>query len=525
MFNVRKRLGASILLSLLSIVSICLLLPSSKVKQLQIVTLGTSIEYSDLWKWGGSDLVENEEEDNGNGIRLVILGDSWVDDWVEEGQDGTGNNWPHVLCDEVRSILLEEYYPYYLVLCTIANLLTQINCTSRLNFAASQPSDAWPASPPTGAMTSNAIHEWAVSQDQLLRSEEHNYTAYPDLASQIQTFISLPPPKVQPQETIFIVSFGFWDIYDFAQLDYAAAQNVTDTSIDFMFDQLDVLYAHFATTLYPVSTNPPEEFLNTNATNHTTARHNFKVIIPRIFDPTLSPGWISQRPTPAKPSSIAEQQKNAIYLVQRWNLGVENKMGSWMERNVAISAAQEESTPFSKTKETPSRTDVRETAEGKTLDGHATRSGTPAEPKQTDASNEAKNQKEAKKQEAEQLPKKDIFYHDSASLILDLVLEGQLEDEGVSDAAGLGKGESPFDTVSTPCLRSLDMDDNITTLVEEGWRERNGMLVCKESEVFMWWDAWNLGSKGKKMVGQSISELLKEGNSLRAKMENKGKTS
>jgi hypothetical protein len=79
MFNVRKRLGASILLTLLSTVSICLLLPSSQVKQLQIVTLGTTIEYSDLWKWG-SDLVEDEEEDNGNGIRLVILGDSLVDD-------------------------------------------------------------------------------------------------------------------------------------------------------------------------------------------------------------------------------------------------------------------------------------------------------------------------------------------------------------------------------------------------------------------------------------------------------------
>lgn len=110
MFNVRKRLGASILLTLLSIVSICLLLPSSQVKQLQIVTLGTAIEYSDLWKWGGSDLVEDEEDDNGNGIRLVILGDSWVDDWVEEGQDGKGNNWPHGLCDEVCPILLEDYY-------------------------------------------------------------------------------------------------------------------------------------------------------------------------------------------------------------------------------------------------------------------------------------------------------------------------------------------------------------------------------------------------------------------------------
>ncbi len=109
MFILRKRLGASILLTVLSLVLITLLLPSSKAKQLQRVTLGTTIEYSDLWKWGSYEDVDEEEEDNGNGARLVIFGDSWVDDVVEEGQGGKGNNWPQVLCDEVCSVLFECY--------------------------------------------------------------------------------------------------------------------------------------------------------------------------------------------------------------------------------------------------------------------------------------------------------------------------------------------------------------------------------------------------------------------------------
>jgi hypothetical protein len=365
-------------------------------------------------------------------------------------------------------------------------------------------------------MTSNEIHEWAVSQDQLLRSQEQNYSAYPDLASQIQTYISLPPPKVQPSETIFIVSFGFWDIYDFAQLDYAAAQNVTDTSIDFMFDQLDVLYTHFATKLYPASATLPED---TNTTNHTTARHKFKVIIPRIFDLTLLPGWVSQHPVPAKPASIAEQQKNAVYLIQRWNLGIENRMGAWMERNVTITATQANPKPSSETTEATSHTNVRENAtEGKASDGHFEQLG-------AIHAERSNNREEEKKHESEKLPKKDIFYHDSASLILGLILEHQLEDEGISDASGLGKGESPFESVSIPCLRPLDVDDDVMTLFKEGWRERNRMLVCKEADIYMWWDAWSLGSRGKKMVGQSIGEIVKEGKSLRTKMENKGKAS
>lgn len=101
MFNVRKRLGASILLSVLSIISICLLLPSSRVRKLQEITLGTTIDYTDLWNWSSDEVFDDEEEDNENGIRLVVFGDSWVDDWSDGGQEGNGNNWPQFLGDEV----------------------------------------------------------------------------------------------------------------------------------------------------------------------------------------------------------------------------------------------------------------------------------------------------------------------------------------------------------------------------------------------------------------------------------------
>ncbi|KAE8452862.1 hypothetical protein EG329_013134 [Mollisiaceae sp. DMI_Dod_QoI] len=498
MFSLRKRLGASILLTVLSLVLITLLLPSSKAKQLQRVTLGTTIEYSDLWRWGSDEDVDEEEEDNGNGIRLVVFGDSWVDDVIEEGQEGKGNNWPQVLCDE-------------------------INCTSRFNFAASQQPDAWPSSPPTGVMTSNDIHAWALSQNQFLRAEEPKYTELPDLSSQIQSFISLPAPKVQPSNTLFILSFGFWDIYDFARLDFAAAQNVTDASVEFMFDQLDILYAHFATNLYPINASAPNPVNYTTGTNKSTCAHKFKVIIPRLFDPTLLPGWISQRPIPARPSSVAEQQKNAIYLTERWNQAVENKMEAWMERNVTISPK-------------PSSLEINEAASSPNVHQNATEEATGADGKfeqhgAVAANEEEKNdgkertngdtEKKTQEQEKIGLSKKDIFYFDTASHLVDVIIEHQLEDEGLSDAAGLGKGESPFDSVYVPCVRELDFDEDVSEIVQS-WVERNGMLVCKEPEEFMWWDAWNLGSKAKLMVGKAIGEVVNEGKSMRAKKESKG---
>ncbi len=97
---VKKRLGASILLTLLSLVSIVLLLPTTKVgTRLKKIALGTTIDGS-LWNWASGD-EETEEDFGGDGIRLVIFGDSWVDDTIEDGQEGKGKSWAEVLCEEV----------------------------------------------------------------------------------------------------------------------------------------------------------------------------------------------------------------------------------------------------------------------------------------------------------------------------------------------------------------------------------------------------------------------------------------
>src|ERR1700693_1285585 len=105
----RKRLGASIVLTLLSLVTIILLLPTSRVStRLQKIALGTTIDGS-LWSWSSS-YEEVEEDLGGEGTRLVIFGDSWVDDTIENGQGGKGKSWADYLCEEVR------YYLFFIVL-------------------------------------------------------------------------------------------------------------------------------------------------------------------------------------------------------------------------------------------------------------------------------------------------------------------------------------------------------------------------------------------------------------------------
>lgn len=78
--------------------SIILLLPSSQVSsQLQKIALGTTLDdIPTLWNWGTTQ----DDEMEGDGVRLVVFGDSWVDDSLDETK-GKGRSWAEVLCEVV----------------------------------------------------------------------------------------------------------------------------------------------------------------------------------------------------------------------------------------------------------------------------------------------------------------------------------------------------------------------------------------------------------------------------------------
>ena len=312
---------------------------------------------------------------------------------------------------------------------------SQVNCSALLSFAASQPSAAYPASPPTGAVT------WK----QLYTSPPVNLamSSLPDLATQIQEYLSSQSDSAFG-ETIFAISFGFWDIYHLAGLDYELAQNMTDAAIDHLVSQINLLYTHFT------------KQLSNNPRNASSSVPSFQLVIPKLFDPTLAPGWISQRSMPLSPSSVAEQQKQAVYLTERWNSLLENALGSWVAADANEDNAANE-------------TDTAGNENQATLP----------------------------------LPRKDIFYYDLPQYILDIIIEHQLEDAGQSDAAGLGKGESPFVSVAEPCLRDGAEDE----------KEEDGVwnTVCPDPSAYLFWDGFNLGGTANAGLGVNIAGIVKQG--------------
>ena len=309
-------------------------------------------------------------------------------------------------------------------------------------------------------MISNAIYVSSLATSPTPPLETLSNELLPDLAAQIQQYIALPPPSSRPKETLFLISFGVWDIYNFAGLDYALGQNVTDETVHELFSQVNILYSHYSQNL----TAPIIEEAS-NSSSKEPHIPPFRVIIPKLFEPTLLPGWLTQRPVPLSPSSVAEHQKNAVHLASRWNTLVEDTIKGWIKEP-------------------------------------------PLPP--TEAANVT----------MEEVPtistiERDVFYYDVAQYLLDIIVEHQLEDEGLSDASGLGKGDSSFESVYEPCVRDVDGE-------YEGRVDVNGMIVCKEPGEHLFWDSFNLGSVAKEGVGREVGKMVKAGMTMKQIWAQKG---
>ncbi|THV43717.1 hypothetical protein BGAL_1025g00010 [Botrytis galanthina] len=494
------RLGASVFAMVLSLMTILALLPQSRyTEHLRKIEIGgTSInDVTDgLWDWASGDDDGGDGEEGG--VRLVVFGDSWVDDTIEENGDGKGRSWTEVLCEE-------------------------LSCTSKINLAVSQPASSYPSSPPTGAFSSNKVYLSSIENTAGQNNNETKITPesmLPDLEAQVKSFIALPLPKKKLRETIFVVSFGTWDVWHYASLDYTKAQEAQKKAVTEMFAQLDNLYAHHRETLGV--THLIEIPRNKS---HIVPKPQFRIVIQKLFDPTMLPGWISQRPIPLRPSSVAEHQKNAVSLVRDWDNSVENLIKPWFASTPEATTTSEWAEPAPAPEEQGSGDAVPET-----FDQNEGQQSQSQEKRESEGVVEAEGKLEIPP------PQKDIYYYDLNRFLTEIIIEHQLEDEGLSDASGLGTKESPYVSVYDPCVRAGDNgaskkrgpgEKRKSGKINSGSEKRgemkdtkalpdiNGLLVCEQPDEYLFWDDFNMGGQAKETVGKEIAKMVREGKTLR----------
>jgi hypothetical protein len=268
----------------------------------------------------------------------------------------------------------------------------QLDCTSYLSFMPTLDTLS-------RSMTSNMLYAAYIDKATNLSTKTsapgYDYDFFPDsypvtwnmpdLSDQIDAFLSMKKPQNAPAETLWVFTFGTWDIWSLASMPSEVSFPMVTTIASHLFNEIERLYRHSldensiawsnftATPRYAdylaqlknktTAINTTETVIKTNTGNvrgqplvtgltypepagsHLTAvnvdddkidiklAERFRILIPNLFDPSLTPGWQTDRPKSPGVHSLAEQMRNAAELTHRWNREVRSQMISWIDGN------------------------------------------------------------------------------------------------------------------------------------------------------------------------------------------------
>ncbi|CAI7631900.1 unnamed protein product [Penicillium glandicola] len=203
--------------------------------------------------------------------RLVVFGDSWSDNQSDEAQ---GKTWTDSLCSM---------------------------------FSCHQENLAQTANPLLKGKNIGAV----VDNEELDPLGQISQTHLADFKSQLQQWLDaesvamkdLTHEELESRQnrTIFVVSFGVWDLFSLVTKDYDEASKSVERRIATIMDQLDILSDRWGTT-------------------------ELKVILTQTVDVTFLPGF----------NSAGDQYKDAVRILEMWNKKLRDVAKEWSNGTVYL---------------------------------------------------------------------------------------------------------------------------------------------------------------------------------------------
>ncbi|KAH6695657.1 hypothetical protein F5X68DRAFT_244432 [Plectosphaerella plurivora] len=236
----------------------------------------------------------------------------------------------------------------------ILRLLFNLGCSSHQSMIP-------PVDLPTQAFASKSIYADAlrnVTENGSKESSGLNYDFLakqypvgdvPDLAAQVAKFLDLPKPVPPPRETTWVFTFGTWDAWALAALPLQQGNITVRAIAASIFEQIEVLYE---ASMDPVSPAHSDYYIYTTETSsilrsfskNPAARpiETFRVIIPRLFDISLTPGWHTLRQQPPAPHSMSEHLQAAAILTRVWDEEIKSRLAAWKNLPVATKIREDQ---------------------------------------------------------------------------------------------------------------------------------------------------------------------------------------
>lgn len=305
----------------------------------------------------------------------------------------------------------------------------------------------------------------------------------------------MPPPEKTPRETLWVFSFGTWEVWNMAAMPRKESEDAITTMIRQILDQAEVLYER---SLDPTSiaysdfwTNATEaqisELTAPGALDKVDRRRfeSFRILVPMIFDLSLTPGW-QGRQKPPTPNTVVEQTRNAAELTKYWNQEVDFALAEWKERTTK---KPKRPTTNAEASEMNKRTEsVESTKHGE------------------DAKEPAKMTSENERVIQAPYPMRNGLMVDVGQAVLDAMTEGEMERAAVVDLRGRGtlsgNDSMRFSDVWTPCVRG-DMTDLTID-------EKQITPECEIEDDHLFYDSFTISERAMKGVVKAILEDVKE---------------
>lgn len=294
-----------------------------------------------------------------------------------------------------------------------------------------------------------------------------------DFKDQVDRFLAMPKPLHAPKETLWVFNFGFWDVWSLSALPIPAGKAAADAMTRDFFEQIERLYE--ASTDYrsiawsdinyvpappepepsPEAENngespaegPTEKRNDEKAENETAAEDNaedtteyFRLLIPRVMDPSLMPGWRDLRAQLPKVHSKAEQMRNSAELTEHWNDRIADGLVEWVRKENRKAGEEENKQSKRAERDTPD-------APSSPL------ADAPTTPIATQGKKVDKTPPKSRPN-----PIRDGFAYNMANYVLDAMVERQLRNARLRDGSGRGDGpvEEGFRDVTNSCVERVD---------------------------------------------------------------------
>ncbi|PHH91616.1 hypothetical protein CDD83_10960 [Cordyceps sp. RAO-2017] len=388
-------------------------------------------------------------------------------------------------------------------------LCKELKCSRHLSFV--------PKADSAPSLTSNSLYagelrtlEQHMKTSDLIESPASDYDFalkhYPvpvqtaDLDDQIQQFMSLPPDAIAPSSTLWIFTFGTWDIWNLASLPRQSAEDAVDALVSHLFAQIElvyrkslnprsVAYSDFWSGATPADIKRLTEQRGREEMDERELE-SFRVVIPELLDTTITPGW-QTRPKPPAPHSNAEQARNAVVLTKRWNARIEAELDAWKAKgNAKPETVDEES--LERIVRLPGSQPVLEyiAADPNPQEGGG-------------GGGEGESAAEKGGVIYAPYPRRTGLRPNAAETILDVMMEGEMKQSGLQD--GQGRGSRPendsvgFLDVWTPCMAGG---------VARGEGGPGGAEACQNPDDHLFRDAFTVGQRAARVVARMAAERI-----------------